>query len=102
MLGADLARMRVARLSRGDDPRWLWQIRGAAATAGTLFIRAYERGERVYAAMLARGYPGTGEVRAVAGRSGGTSAWLRAMTPPVLAAGSPGPRWPRGDVKELR
>ena len=25
---------------------------------GTLFIRSYERGERVYAAMLARGFDG--------------------------------------------
>jgi cobalt/nickel transport system permease protein len=26
---------------------------------GNLFVRAYERGEQVYAAMLARGYTGT-------------------------------------------
>lgn len=52
-------RMRVARLSRGDDPRWLWQARGVAATGGTLFVRSYERGERVHLAMLARGYDGT-------------------------------------------
>ena len=30
--------------------------------AGSLFIRSYERSERIYAAMLARGYDG--EVRA--------------------------------------
>jgi cobalt/nickel transport system permease protein len=52
-------RMRVARLSRGDDPRWLWQARGIAATAGTLFVRSYERGERVHLAMLSRGFTGT-------------------------------------------
>lgn len=51
-------RMRIARLSRGDDPRWLWQGRAVAATAGTLFVRAYERGERVHVAMQARGYTG--------------------------------------------
>ena len=56
---ADLGRMRIARASRGDDPRWLWQSRGIAATAGTLFVRSYERGERVHLAMLARGYDGT-------------------------------------------
>jgi cobalt/nickel transport system permease protein len=54
----EAARMRVARLSRGDDPRWLWQARATAATGGTLFVRAYERGERVHLAMLARGYDG--------------------------------------------
>ena len=26
--------------------------------AGTIFIRSYERGERIYAAMLARGFSG--------------------------------------------
>jgi cobalt/nickel transport system permease protein len=52
-------RMHVARQSRGYDPRWLWQARGVAATAGTLFVRSYERGERVYLAMVARGYDGT-------------------------------------------
>lgn len=51
-------RMRIARVSRGDDPRWLWQARATAATAGTLFVRSYERGERVHLAMLARGYAG--------------------------------------------
>jgi cobalt/nickel transport system permease protein len=52
-------RMRIARLSRGHDPRWIWQARAVASTAGTLFIRSYERGERIHVAMLSRGYSGT-------------------------------------------
>ena len=56
VLAGDVRRMRIARLSRGDDPRWLWQVAGIARTAGALFVRSYERGERVYVAMLARGY----------------------------------------------
>jgi cobalt/nickel transport system permease protein len=52
-------RMHVARQSRGYDPRWFWQARGVAASAGTLFVRAFERGERVHLAMLSRGYTGT-------------------------------------------
>jgi cobalt/nickel transport system permease protein len=52
-------RMHVARQSRGYDPRWIWQARGFAASAGALFVRAYERGERVYLAMASRGYDGT-------------------------------------------
>jgi cobalt/nickel transport system permease protein len=52
-------RMHVARQSRGYDPRWIWQARGVAASAGTLFVRAFERGERVHLAMLSRGYTGT-------------------------------------------
>jgi cobalt/nickel transport system permease protein len=52
-------RMHVARQSRGYDPRWIWQARGVAASAGTLFVRAFERGERVHLAMLSRGYTGS-------------------------------------------
>lgn len=59
VLAGDSARMRTARLSRGDDPRWLWQARATASTAGLLFVRSYERGERVHLAMAARGYTGT-------------------------------------------
>ena len=55
----ELTRMRVAMTARGYDPRWLWQARPIAASAGALFIRSYERGERVHSAMLARGFTGT-------------------------------------------
>jgi cobalt/nickel transport system permease protein len=58
VLGGELRRLQVARISRGDDPRWFWQGRAVAATAGTLFVRSYERGERVQQAMLARGFTG--------------------------------------------
>jgi cobalt/nickel transport system permease protein len=58
VLTGEASRMRIARLSRGDDPRWLWQGRAVAASAGTLFVRAFERGERVHLAMLARGWTG--------------------------------------------
>ena len=50
--------MRRARLSRGHDPRILWQAGAIARSAGALFIRSYERGERVHLAMLSRGYDG--------------------------------------------
>ncbi len=55
---AEARRMRTARLSRGDDPRFLWQARGFAAGLGTLFVRSYERGERVWLAMRSRGWQG--------------------------------------------
>jgi cobalt/nickel transport system permease protein len=54
----ELQRMRVARESRGftaRDPRH-WPV--LARSAGALFIRSYERGERVHLAMLSRGYTG--------------------------------------------
>ena len=44
--------------ARGYDPSWIAQIRPLATAAGALFIRSYERGERVHQAMLARGFVG--------------------------------------------
>jgi len=58
VLAGEARRMRIARVSRGDDPRFLWQLRGFAAGVGALFLRAFERGERVYLAMVSRGYDG--------------------------------------------
>ncbi len=58
VLGEEARRMRIARMSRGDDPRFLWQLKGFAGGIGALFLRAFERGERVYLAMLSRGYGG--------------------------------------------
>jgi cobalt/nickel transport system permease protein len=80
----DMRRMRIARLSRGHDPRWLWQARAVATSAGALFIRTYERGERVHAAMLSRGY--TGALPQV-GRTPTTSEWLTALLAPAAATG---------------
>lgn len=37
----------------------MWRIQVAGGMIGNLFLRSYERSERVYAAMLARGYDGT-------------------------------------------
>lgn len=51
----DLRRMRTALLSRGfqaRNPRH-WPV--LARSAGALFIRSYERGERVHLAMISRG-----------------------------------------------
>lgn len=53
-------RMKRARDSRGWSGRWLWQAKVIGHMIASLFLRSYERGERVYAAMLARGYGGGG------------------------------------------
>jgi cobalt/nickel transport system permease protein len=55
----ELDRIRTAMVSRAHDPRWLWQARPLASAAGAMFVRSYERGERVHVAMLARGFDGT-------------------------------------------
>lgn len=58
LVAEELKRMRTAMAARGYDPRWLSQARPIATSAGALFVRSYERGERVHAAMLARGFNG--------------------------------------------
>ncbi|MDK1476027.1 cobalt ECF transporter T component CbiQ [Streptomyces sp. 549] len=55
----ELRRMRIARLSRGFQSRGPRHWGVLAKTAGALFIRSYERGERVHLAMVSRGYSGS-------------------------------------------
>ncbi|MDK3257739.1 cobalt ECF transporter T component CbiQ [Blastococcus capsensis] len=84
VVGGELQRMRVARESRGFRSGGLRGLRVMAATAGALFIRSYERGERVHLAMLSRGYTGrlpTGPAAVVDPR-----AWAVALTLPLAAA----------------
>ena len=83
LLAGELRRMRIAMASRGYDPRWLWQARPVATSAGALFIRSYERGERVHAAMLARGYTGT--MPEIDERRATTGEWLAGALVPVVA-----------------
>jgi cobalt/nickel transport system permease protein len=59
VVGGELERMRVARESRGFEGRNLGALRVLGPAAGSLFVRSYERGERVHLAMLSRGYTGT-------------------------------------------
>lgn len=58
VVSAEAARMLVAMRSRGVDPRSVRQWPVVARALAVLFIRAYERGERVHLAMLSRGYDG--------------------------------------------
>jgi cobalt/nickel transport system permease protein len=64
-----LLRARVARSSNAGFPglraggSLAWRAQTAGGMAGNLFMRSLERSDRIYAAMLARGYDG--EIRAV-------------------------------------
>lgn len=53
---ADLQRTLVAMRSRGCEPRSPRHWPALARSLGALFIRSYERGERVHVAMLSRGH----------------------------------------------
>lgn len=59
VIGDELRRMSIARRSRGFEARGIRHWGVLAKTAGALFIRSYERGERVYLAMVSRGYAGS-------------------------------------------
>jgi len=53
-------RMALAKESRTvRRQKWREYLGSLGSLIATLFLRAYERGERVYLAMLARGYDGT-------------------------------------------
>lgn len=83
VLTDEMRRMHIARISRGDRSNWLWQARATATSAGALFVRSYERGERVYVAMQSRGYTGSMPA-AVAGEQ--PDRWLVSLVPAFAAA----------------
>ncbi|WP_030171043.1 cobalt ECF transporter T component CbiQ [Spirillospora albida] len=58
VVAAELGRMRVARASRGFEARDVRATGVLAKSVGALFLRSYERGERVHLAMVSRGYDG--------------------------------------------
>jgi cobalt/nickel transport system permease protein len=55
----ELRRVRAALAARAYHPRRVTQAGPLGRVAAALFVRTYARGERVYLAMLARGYSGT-------------------------------------------
>jgi cobalt/nickel transport system permease protein len=83
VLLAEARRMNLARQSRAYEPRWLWQARGFAAGLGSLFVRSFERGERVHRAMLARGFTGALPAEHAVAQP---HDWAVALVPAVLVA----------------
>ena len=49
---------RSAAIGSGSGGSVVWRARSAGGMAGSLFIRTLDRSERIYMAMLARGYDG--------------------------------------------
>ncbi len=58
VLTEEASRLRRAAIARGYKPKWLPQSIIIGRLIGSLFIRSYERAERVYNAMRLRGYNG--------------------------------------------
>ncbi|AEN10510.1 MULTISPECIES: cobalt ECF transporter T component CbiQ [unclassified Streptomyces] len=81
----ELRRMSIARRSRGFEARGVRHWGVLAKTAGALFIRSYERGERVHLAMVSRGYTGTLPV--IDEVTASRTQWAYASALPVLALG---------------
>ncbi len=84
LVADELGRTRTAMAARGYSPRWLWQARPLANAAGAVFIRTYERGERVHAAMLARGF--TGVMPPLGHALARRQDWLLGIAPAAVAA----------------
>ena len=58
VIADEARRMRAALAARAYRPRHLGDVAALGRLVTGLFLRSYERGERVYLAMLARGYAG--------------------------------------------
>jgi cobalt/nickel transport system permease protein len=73
VLSGEATRMSRARAARSADPDGhgggsiAWRAKVTGAMVGSLFLRSYERSERIYAAMQSRGFEG--EFRHLHGRS---------------------------------
>ncbi|MEU1310318.1 cobalt ECF transporter T component CbiQ [Streptomyces cinnamoneus] len=79
----EMRRMRIARESRGFTARGVRHWGVLARSAGALFIRSYERGERVHLAMVSRGYTGTMPV--IDELSASRAQWTHAAALPLAA-----------------
>ncbi|MFJ1750065.1 cobalt ECF transporter T component CbiQ [Streptomyces sp. NPDC088116] len=79
----EMRRMSIARRSRGFEARGVRHWGVLAKSAGALFIRSYERGERVHLAMVSRGYAGTMPVIDKVSASG--AQWTYAAALPLSA-----------------
>lgn len=83
IIAGEARRMRIAMQARGYRARGIGQSRPLAGAAGILFVRAHERGERVFDAMVARGY--RGGVPLLAGPASSGRDWILGVSFSMLA-----------------
>ena len=79
----EMERMKIARESRGFEATGIKHWKVLATAAGALFIRSYERGERVHLSMLSRGYDGVLPHEEPPHVS--SAIWFKAMMYPLVA-----------------
>lgn len=81
----EFRRMRRAMESRNYRGRWLWDARVLGQVISALFLRSYQRGERVYVAMVSRGYDGTMPAAAPPGIRGAEVLFLGSLAAALTA-----------------
>lgn len=79
----EMERMKVARESRGFVATGIKHWKVLATSAAALFIRSYERGERVHLAMLSRGFDGN--LPSLDNNKATQRQWATALSLPGLA-----------------
>ena len=83
VISDEMQRMKIARESRGFEATGIKHWKILATSAAALFIRSYERGERIHLAMLSRGFDGNlpqSESERVT-----TTVWIYALLIPFTA-----------------
>jgi cobalt/nickel transport system permease protein len=79
----EFRRMSVAMRSRAYDPSWIGHVKPYALGTGRLFVKSYERGERVYLAMASRGY--AGRMPASSADRAPVATWIAVLAVPAAA-----------------
>jgi cobalt/nickel transport system permease protein len=82
----EVQRMRAALAARGYAPRHALQAAAIGRVATALFLRTYERAERVHLAMLARGWRQTMPRLDVLAFRRADTFFLLALAAPLLTA----------------
>ena len=83
VISDEMERMKVARESRGFVATGIKHWKVLATSAAALFIRSYERGERVHLAMLSRGFDGN--LPSLDNNKATQRQWITALSLPGLA-----------------
>lgn len=83
VISDEMERMKIARESRGFEATGIKHWKVLATVAASLFIRSYERGERIHLAMLSRGY--AGELPHEESRHAPFAQWATALSAPFIA-----------------